>query len=68
MAFHPNPFDRVAGAGRVQRLPQIDILDRFAGSCFSAAPLPIIDPACNAVLDVNAVSNQPNFGSVRHRA
>jgi peroxiredoxin len=62
MAFDPAPFDVVRFGRRQQRLPQIDVLDRFLVGGFPAAALPAMHPFGDAVAHVDAVGPQPHAG------
>ena len=55
MAAHPVPFDPVRRGGRLQPLPQIDILHRLFVGGAPAASLPRRQPAGDAVAQVLAV-------------
>src|SRR5205809_7710376 len=58
VALDPVPFDSVARDGFQQFLPQVGILDRLAVGGAPAIALPAVDPAGDAVADVDAVGGQ----------
>src|SRR5690606_28206956 len=55
MALDPVPRHLVAAARLVQRLPQLGVLDRLPRGRLPAVPLPALDPARDAVLDVAGI-------------
>ena len=67
MALHPAPVDAPGAVQRIQRLPQVAVLDRLARRRQPAAGLPFGDPARDAVLDVAAVGMERRRAALRHR-
>ena len=55
VTFDPVPFDSVRRCGGDELLPKLGILDRLLVGGAPAVPLPIVDPLCDAVANVNAV-------------
>src|SRR6266850_4154152 len=55
MAAHPVPLYLMFGGELVELLPQVDILHRLLVGGAPAAALPVVDPARDALLDVERV-------------
>src|SRR5687767_14423489 len=54
---HPGPFDLVAGGLAVERLPELEVLDR-AGLPLPAARLPSADPLGHSLHEILAVRDE----------
>ena len=58
VTLDPMPVDSVPRRGRDQLLPQLGVLDRLLVRGAPAVALPIVDPAGDAIADVDAVGMQ----------
>ncbi|MNE54850.1 hypothetical protein D3C80_1496630 [compost metagenome] len=61
MTLDPEPFDLVARHFRIQRLPEIDVLDRLATGGHPAFLLPADDPLGDPLAHILAVGGQANL-------
>src|SRR5438105_837897 len=67
MAAHPVPLYLMFGGELLELLPQIDILDRLLVRGAPAAALPFMDPARDALLDVERVRIQAHAARALQR-
>src|SRR6476620_660341 len=68
MAADPAPFHLMPRLRRIQRLPQIGILDRLLRCRLPAALLPAVYPFADALLHILAVGMQYDIAGPRQRA
>src|SRR5215472_4213215 len=62
MAADPEELDLMAFHGRLQALPEIDILDRLLVRGLPAIALPAVQPAGDPLLQIAAVGVKPHDG------
>src|SRR6266545_4291909 len=64
----PGPFHSVTLSQVVQFVPQVLVDDGLLIRCHPAAPLPVVDPGCNTVLEIFRIGDHLDLTRLFERA